>query len=144
MAKFNCKSYIKTKNLSMHEAYQMTDKEKLVTQVLTSLFNESKFYKDNSEDIVNTVQKVIKEDPKFIANLCVYTRKEMHLRTISQVLIGELAKVNKGKPYVRRSMNNCIFRVDDMTEILAYYINKYGKPIPNSIKKGIGDKLLSF
>lgn len=144
MAKFNCKSYIKTKNLSMHEAYQMTDKEKLVTQVLTSLFNENKFYKDNSEDIVNTVQRVIKEDPKFIANLCIYTRKEMHLRTISQVLIGELAKANEGKPYVRNAMNNCILRVDDMTEILAYYINKYGKPIPNSIKKGIGDKLLNF
>jgi len=59
----------------------------------------------------------------------------MHLRTISHVLVSELAKSTEGKEYVRRTLNEIIERPDDMTEVLAYYINTYGKPIPNSIKK---------
>lgn len=144
MAKFNAKDSIKTENLCGHEAYKMKDKDKLVTQVLTSLFNEDKFYGDNSIDIVNTIDKVVEVNPRFIANLCIYARKEMHLRTISHVLITALAKSNVGKPYVRKTMGKVIERVDDMTETLAYYINAYGKPTPNSMKKGIADKLLTF
>jgi hypothetical protein len=68
----------------------------------------------------------------------------MNLRTISHVLLGELANSNAGKPFVRRSINKTVLRADDMTETMAYYINTYGKPIPNSMKKGIADKLLSF
>ena len=135
MSKFNSTNTMKTANLSGHEAYKMRDKDKLVTQVLTSLFNEEKYYGDNSKDILDTVQRVIKEEPKFVANLCIYARKEMHLRTISHVLLGELAKANEGKQYVRKAINKIVERADDMTEILACYINTYGKPIPNSMKK---------
>lgn len=144
MSKFNVKKIFMTKNLSGHEAYKMTDKDKLVTQVLTSLFNEEKFYGDNSEDLVETAQKVIESDAKFVANLCIYARKEMHLRTISHVLLGELAKSSKGKSFVRQAINQTVERVDDLTECLAYYLSKYGKPIPNSMKKGIADRFLTF
>jgi len=50
----------KTVNNEGAIAYSMSDKEKLVTQVLTSFFNENKFYGDNSQDILNTVRNVIK------------------------------------------------------------------------------------
>ncbi|SHJ36739.1 TROVE domain-containing protein [Clostridium cavendishii DSM 21758] len=143
MGKFNLKLGL-TKNKSGHVAYKMTLKEKLVTEVLTSLFNEKKFYGDNSEDILKDVRQAIEEDPKFVANLCIYVRKEFHLRSISHVLVSELAKSNKGKPYVREVVNNIVERVDDMNEILACYINNYGKPIPNSLKKGLADKFLTF
>ncbi|MHC1685805.1 MAG: TROVE domain-containing protein [Clostridiaceae bacterium] len=144
MSKFNIKNLIKTKNLSGHEAYKINDKEKLVTEVLTSFFNENKFYGDNSNSIIKSIKTVIETDPRFVANLCIYARKEMHLRSISHVLIGELAKSSVGKQYVRKAMDKSIERVDDMTEILSYYISTYGKPIPNSIKKGLADKLISF
>jgi hypothetical protein len=144
VSKFNPANTIKITNLSGHEAYKMKDKDKLVTQVLTSFFNEEKYYRDNSKDILDTVQRVINEEAKFVANLCIYARIEMHLRTISHVLLGELAKSNEGKLYVRKVINKIAERPDDMTEILAYYINTYGKPIPNSMKKGIADVLLCF
>jgi hypothetical protein len=144
MGKFNAVNVNKTMNISGHEACKMKDKQKLVTQVLTSLFNEEKFYGDNSIDILETTRRVIKEDPRFVANLCVYARCEMHLRTISHVLVGELAKSSTGKAYVRRVINKIAERTDDMTEILAYYINSYGKPIPNSMKKGLEDVFLTF
>jgi 60 kDa SS-A/Ro ribonucleoprotein len=68
----------------------------------------------------------------------------MHLRTISHVLVSELAKSTEGKEYVRRALNRIIERPDDMTEVLAYYMNTYGKPIPNSIKKGLADSFGKF
>lgn len=144
MSKFNFKEIFKIENKSGHAAYKMENKEKLATQVLTSLFNEKKFYGDNSKEILELVKKIISEDAKFVANLCIYVRNEMHLRSISHVLLGELAKAEEGKPYVRKAINKIVERADDMTEILAYYINTYGKPIPNSMKKGIADTFLNF
>jgi len=135
---------IKTINNEGATAYPMNDKEKLVTQVLTSFFNENKFYGDNSQDILNTVRNVIKTEAKFVANLCIYARNEMHLRTISHVLVSELAKSTEGKEYVTKTLNKIIERPDDMTEVLAYYLNTYGKPIPNSVKKGLADNFGKF
>jgi hypothetical protein len=133
-----------TENKSGVKAFTMSDKEKLVTQVLTSLFNESKFYGDNSNEIVENIRNVLNKEPEFIANLALFARKEMHLRSISHVLVGELANHVNGKPFTRKTINNVIERVDDMTEILSYIINTYGKPIPNSVKKGLADRLLTF
>ncbi|AEV67439.1 TROVE domain-containing protein [Acetivibrio clariflavus] len=146
MSKFNLgfSRAIKTINNEGATAYPMNDKEKLVTQVLTSFFNENKFYGDNSQDILNTVRNVIKTEAKFVANLCIYARNEMHLRTISHVLVSELAKSTEGKEYVRKTLNKIIERPDDMTEVLAYYLNTYGKPIPNSVKKGLADSFGKF
>jgi len=45
---------------------------------------------------------------------------------------------------MRKTLNKIIERPDDMTEVLAYYLNTYGKPIPNSIKKGLADSFGKF
>jgi|GEM_PF-5261073 len=51
MSKFNCatKNPKMTYNNCGVSAFNMTNKKKLVTQVLTSLFNEHKFYGNNSK-----------------------------------------------------------------------------------------------
>ena len=143
MSKFNIFKNT-TKNIEGHVALKMELKEKLITEVLTSFFNEGKFYGDNSLEIVNDLRKVIKIDPKFVANLAIYARKEIHLRSISHVMVSELAYDVQGKKYIRRVLNQVVERVDDMAEILSYYLNIYGKLIPNSSKKGLGDYFLRF
>lgn len=146
MSKFNKNTNtLKTTNLAGGSAYKITDlKLKLALYVLTSFVNEKKFYMDNTKEIVSTIQKVLDIDPKFVANLAIYARKEMYLRSVSHVLICELAKHPQGKKYVRQTIKEAVLRVDDMTEILALYINKYGKPIPNSLKKGLADAFHKF
>ena len=54
MSKFNNEATNKTVNNCGHTAYAMPDKDKLLTQVLTSFFNEEKFYGDNSGEIIET------------------------------------------------------------------------------------------
>lgn len=144
MAKFNQAQTIKTQNKSGHSAYSMTAKSKLVTQVLTSFFNENKFYGDNSAEMQETIKSVIATDPKFVANLAVFARREFNVRSVSHILTAYLAHEVNGKPYARKAINAVCVRGDDATEIMACYLEMFGKPIPNALKNGIADAMQRF
>lgn len=141
MSKFNSSQTIRTANKSGHAAYKMLDKQKLVTQVLTSFFNEKKFYGDNSAEMQETIARVVAADPGFVAKLAVFARREFNMRSVSHVLTAYLAHEVAGKPYVRGVVNAVCLRGDDLTEIMACYLDIFGKPVPNSLKKGVGDVL---
>ena len=146
MAKFNSPTTgsMKTTNHSGFDAYRMPDKAKLITQVLTSFFDEKKFYGDNSDDIKETLKRVIKDDPEFVSKLAVYARREFNMRSISHVLTAYLAHEVEGKPYVKETVRGVTVRGDDVTEIMSCYISEFGKPIPNSLKKGIANAFKGF
>ena len=144
MAKFNQAQTIKTQNKSGHSAYSMTAKSKLVTQVLTSFFNENKFYGDNSAEMQETIKSVIATDPKFVANLAVFARREFNMRSVPHILIAYLSHEVNGKPFSRNAINAVCVRGDDATEIMACYLDLFGKPIPNALKKGIADAVQRF
>ena len=144
MAKFNNNATIKTTNREGHAAYAMTDKARLVTQVLTSFFNEKKFYGDNTPEMVENIQRVIKADPDFVSRLAVFARREFNMRTVAHVLTAYLAHEPAGKPYVRNTIKGICLRGDDATELMAFYLSTFGKPIPNSLRKGIEDVFGTF
>lgn len=144
MSKFNSPTTIKTVNKEGHAAYGMDDKAKLVTQVLTSFFNESKFYGDNTAEMQETIKRVIQKDPQFVSNLAVFARREFNMRSVAHVLTAYLAHEEKGKPYVRHTVKGVSLRGDDVTEIMSFYLATFGKPIPNSLKKGISNVLAGF
>lgn len=144
MSKFNMTTTIKTINKSGHVAYAMTDKSKLVAQVMCSFVNESKFYDDNSNEIRETIERVVKTDPAFIAKLAVFARKEFNMRSVSHVLVAYLAHEVEGKPYTKETVKAVSLRGDDVTEIMACYLSLFGKPIPNALKKGISEVLRGF
>lgn len=144
MAKFNQAQTIKTTNKSGYAAYAMSDKSKLVTQVLTSFFNEKKFYGDNSTEIQETIKRVIDTDPAFVAKLAVFARREFNMRSVSHVLVAYLAHEVNGKPYAKEAVKAVCLRGDDATEIMACYISMFGKPIPNSLRRGLKEVVEGF
>lgn len=144
MSKFNQTNTMKTTNKSGHIAYAMPDKEKLVTQVLTSFFGEDKYYGDTTNDMIKTANAVLDKEPKFVANLARYARKEMHLRSVSHALTALIAHNENGKPFIKEVVADVVERADDITEIMACYLNMFGKPIPNGLKKALGNALLRF
>lgn len=144
MSKFNTAQSIKTTNKEGHAAYGMTDKSKLVTQVLTSFFNEAKFYGDNSAEMQETIKNVIETDAGFVAKLAAFARREFNMRSVAHVLTAYLAHEVQGKPYVRKTVKAVSLRGDDVTEIMACYLSLFGKPVPNSLKKGISDVMQGF
>lgn len=144
MSKFNETNTNKTVNKCGHVAYSMQDKDKLVTQVLTTFFGEDKFYGNNDNELVETAERVLNAEPKFVANLARYARKEMHLRSVSHVLTCLVAHNVNGKPFIKEVIADVVERADDITEIMACYISMFGKPIPNGLKKALGMAMGKF
>ena len=144
MAKFNKTNTMKTVNKSGHAAYKMQDKEKLITQVLTTFFREPKYYGDNSDEIVESLKEMTAKEPEFVAKLGIFARYDFNMRSISHAIGAILANVEQGKPFTRAYIGRVCRRADDMTEILACYLDMFGKPIPNSMKKGLADALKGF
>ncbi|HAJ97705.1 MAG TPA: TROVE domain-containing protein [Ruminococcus sp.] len=141
MGKFNNPASTKTQNAEGHVAYAMDSKSKLVTMVLTSFFNESKFYGDNSVEMEHLIPQVIQQDAEFVSNLAVYARRVFNMRSVSHVLTAYLAHEPNGKPFTRKTVKGVALRGDDLTEIMSFYLATFGKPIPQSLIKGIADVL---
>lgn len=137
--KFNktSKGANKTVNLAGGKAFKESLELELVSLLLTS-FVEDKFYESSSAQLARLRSLVTSTlDKKFIAKAGIYARNEFGMRSISHALVSELAHIVKGEVWFKDAIAKTIRRPDDMTEILSCYINTYGKPIPNSLKKGL-------
>jgi len=138
------KKTTKTENLAGGEAFKESDKLELISLLLTS-FVKDKFYESAEnqltrlEDLVNKIK-----DKKFIAKAAIYARKEFGMRSITHALLAELTKIVKGEEWLKHAIQKATHRPDDMMEILGYYLSKYNKPIPNSLKKGISLAMKNF
>ena len=116
----------------------------IATYCITSFFNESKFYGDNSDEMKQLIPSVIKTDPQFVSNLAVFVRREFNMRSVSHVLTCFLANIPEGKPFVKSTVRGVVLRGDDATEILSFYLSEFGKPIPNSLRRALKDVLATF
>lgn len=153
MSKFNQANTNLTRNHEGHLAYKMTEKLKLVTMVLTSFYNESKFYGDNSKELFDLATSLAATDPKFVSNLAIYARKEFHLRSVAHVLTAVVANTNETKPFIGQTVAEVVERPDDILEIASAYKSFYGKSgsagltrvaMPNGLKKALGKSLKRF
>lgn len=153
----------RTTNFEGGLAFAQSPELRLYRMACTSLFGEDKFYQTAAEHDQALIQAVSEvNDVSYLLKLARYVRNDMHLRTIPVVLLAEAAHkmvewyqampppmlntVTIGKPdfAIRQYAPLILRRVDDCTECLAYWLNKYGKPIPNALKRGIADALSNF
>jgi 60 kDa SS-A/Ro ribonucleoprotein len=116
------------------KAYAMTPEMELYAAVVTAGLSDS-FYekKDNRLDRIR--QLMAQNAPEYIARLAVYTRQQMHLRSVSMVLAVELAKINKGNDLVSKTVNGVVYRADEITELLAYYQMANARTGPKKLNK---------
>lgn len=161
MAKFNKTAVDETvtENYEGAKAWKLNDELALYTRVCTT-FLVDQFYTPNFNDELNRIRTLIKRvDPVFVAQLAVYAREQMHLRSIPLVLAVELAKVHKGDSLVRRMVSRVIQRADELTEIVAYYVQanarsknakmvdgqtKWLHALSKQLSKGIADAFDKF
>jgi len=149
MSKFNSKSAnsIPTPN-AVNEAggasFQKSAKLEIVTLLLNSLL-KTQYYR-GVDDQIKQLQTLANSitDKKFLAKLAVYARTKFGMRSITHVAAGEVAKHVKGESWTKNFLDTVIYRPDDMTEIMSYYLNTYGKPIPNCMKKGFASAFNRF
>lgn len=125
-----------TTNLAGGDAYTQSPKLRLASLVLTS-FVTDQYYRsgDQGADELRTLLGEI--DPRFAAKTAIFARNEYGMRSVSHIVAGELVHSVKGESWVKNFIEAVVRRPDDMTEIVAYYLNRYSKPLPNSLKKGL-------
>lgn len=149
MSKFNTAGTVvkpTKKNLAGGPAYEQSAKLELVSTLLTS-FIQSEYYRSENQmikSLVKLIENLSKTDPKFVAKSAIFARDKFNMRSVSHLTAAELLKNVKGHQWLKGAVQKVCVRPDDMTEIVAYFISKYGKPIPNALKKGIASAFGNF
>lgn len=134
----------KTRNYMGAPAYDLNTREKLLNLVATCLMNEPKYY-GKTGNIEKEILKLCKKDKsEYILKLALYARKELHLRSTPIYLLAIAANIPETKQYVRAYAPLIIQRADELYEVFACYKNQFGKPFPNSLKKGVADAFMNF
>ena len=122
------------------------------------MVGEPKFYSEDGgkvnqdDEILDLIQTVAPEDPKFVLNLAKYARNELYLRTAPQVILAECSLIPECKPFVRKAVKHIIRRPDEMATCIAYLQSRIGHlgdqqdkgSMPAALKKGIADKFTEF
>ena len=101
-------------------AYRLSPEMELYTAVVTASLSD-KFYETGSEQMNRILELVSKVSPDFVARLAVYTRTEMHLRSVPLLLVVALAKVHSGDGLVARTVERVVQRADEIMELLMCY-----------------------
>ena len=131
------------KNYEGAKAYAMTPELELYSAVVTASLSDT-FYEKQDERVERIAQLISKVSPEFVARLAVYTRTQMHLRSIPLLLLVELAKVHNGDNLVARAVEKTVLRADEIMELLMCYqwrnpsdgIKKLGK-LSRQIQNGL-------
>ena len=120
----NYNSMLKDKKSELNyegaKAYAMAPELELYSAVVTASLSDS-FYEKQDERVDRIAKLIGKVSPEFVARLAVYTRTEMHLRSIPLLLLVELAKIHNGDDLVARAVEKTVLRADEIMELLMCY-----------------------
>ena len=151
MSKFNTtlpKQKTLTENLAGGQAYAQSNELALVSLLLTSFVNDQ-FYK-NAQTTLADLKKLSEKikDKEFVAKSAIYARDKFGMRSVTHALAAELTSQLNGAEWGKDFYNKVVVRVDDMTEILSYYLayktEKNNPKFPNALKKGFAKAFDKF
>ena len=95
------------------------------------------------EGIVSAIEDSLAYDAELTLKYLAWLRKEALIRATPAVGLA-VASHNenvRGSGALKAVADDILSRLDDVTNCLAYYLNKYGKPIPNGLKKVLAKRL---
>ena len=151
MSKFN--STVKTPktlttNLAGGQAYKQSPEMALVSLLLTSFVNDQ-FYRDGNQSIEDLKSHIkSNKNKEFVAKSAIFARDEFGMRSITHALAGELTSEVSGLEWAKSFYEKVVSRVDDMTEIMSYYLenktDKKNPKFPASLKKGFAKAFDKF
>lgn len=129
-------------------AWRMTPEWELYTTVVTTMGAEDKFYESGDNRVRRIADLVRKTSPEFVASLAVYTREQMHLRSVPFLLLVELARCHHGDSLVSRAVARTVQRVDEITELLMCYQWRTGRKnlamLSSQLRKGLAEAFNKF
>lgn len=126
----------------------MTPEWELYTTVVTTMGTEDKFYEKGEDRVRRIAELVRKVDAEFVAQLAVYAREEIHLRSVPMLLLVELANCHRGDSLVSRAVSRTVQRADEITELLMCYQWRMGRKglrrLSSQLRKGLAEAFNRF
>lgn len=156
MAKYNQKVEPVVKKTTTHQGgtgYTQKPEHELIGILATGMGNN--YYESEGERekrFKELIDKIAKKDKVFAAKALIYARSVFGQRSVTHFgsveLLPHLSGDSLGRKFFTKrnrkaNKGGIIYRLDDMTEILAAYLAKNGQDasIPNSLKKGFRDAI---
>ena len=137
-----------TQNHEGAKAWRMSPEWELYTTVVTTMGVEDKFYESGQDRVKRIASLVRKVDAEFVAQLAIYAREEMQLRSVPLLLLVELAKCHRGDSLVSRAVSRTVQRADEITELLMCYQWRSSKKdlsgLSNQLRKGLAEAFCHF
>ncbi|MBH8567643.1 TROVE domain-containing protein [Microvirga sp. STS02] len=107
-------------------AFTLTPQLELYAAVATAALSDQ-FYETADTRLQRLRDLVAKNEPRFVAQLAVYAREVLNLRSVPLVLCVELARLHRGDSLVSRLVARVVQRPDEITELLAFYAQANGR-----------------
>ena len=119
-------------------------KGELFLLAVSNFVSEKTFYesaKDRDERFESLVGQVAVSDPAWFAGFVPWLRNTANMRSASLVaaIEGARAMIKAGIPGGRALIAGSMSRADEPGEALAYWLGRYGRPIPHPVRRGIAD-----
>lgn len=137
-----------TTNYEGAQAWRMPPEWELYSTVVTTMGVEDKFYERGENRVRRIADLTRKVQPEFVAQLAIYAREVMHLRSVPMLLLVELAQFHHGDSLVSRAVSRTVQRADEITELLMCYQWRTGKKdltgMSNQLRKGLAEAFNHF
>lgn len=146
--------------------YARPEKAELFLLAVAGSVGEDTFYEDakgRNTRFRDLVRAVISKDPQWVANLALWLRREAGMRSAPILIAAEYVWFRKnhfltcksGAPHDARDfftaaptpselITAVCLRADEPGELLAYWLAAYGRPLPQSLKRGLGRAALNL
>jgi hypothetical protein len=136
------------------DGFTRTPRTELFLACTSSFITEDSFYEagdDRVQRVRELVRTVTLEEGglEWLLDFVTWLRgPEANIRTAAIVVAAETVRARveatlttdgTGSTYPRKIVAAALQRADEPGEMLAYWTSRYGKPIPNSLKRGIAD-----
>ena len=107
-------------------AYALTPALELYAAVATAGLSDQ-FYETAGTRLARLRALVAQNEPLFVAQLAVYAREQLYLRSVPLMLAVELARLHRGDSLVSRLVARVVQRADEIGELLACYAQANGR-----------------
>lgn len=125
-------------------------KSDLFLLAVTNMVGEDTFYESASQRdsrFRDLVHQATIADPDWVARFVPYLRNSMQMRSASIVVAAESAwrRLEEAGQFpestitTRQLVNSAISRLDEPAEFIAYWRSRFGRNLPQPVKRGIAD-----
>jgi hypothetical protein len=129
--------------------------QRLITMIGAGFFNEPRYYdksdsseftlSDQANEIISTAMAVaVSSNPRDLWVISRWAREELHMRTTPNILAAVGCHMNETKQWARKYLLSLARRGDEPVQIFSAYLALFGKPLPNSLKRGLADVISKF